>query len=263
MPTPARIFGAELLGTAVIVIAGVGASVLAGVSVGALGIALAFGLATIAMTLALGPISGAHLNPAVTLGLLLARRVSRAAATFALLGQVVGALLGGLVVYGIASGVEGWDRGQFGANGWGDGSPGGYGLGSVIVAEIVFSALFVFVVLTLRSGRHNWAGRATATGLTLLVIHLVTGSIDGTGVNPAKSLATAVFSDWDLSYIKQVWAFLLFPLVGSVVGVFAWLFVDDATIEDTMLDASPLRAARDAGDDLAERATGAIEDVVG
>jgi aquaporin Z len=258
-----RILGAETLGTAVLMLGGPGSAILAGSSISPLGVAFAFGLSLMVMTYAIGPISGAHLNPAVTLAMVLTRKTSEAAAPFYVIGQILGAVIGGGIIYSIASGTEIWERNgnAFASNAWGAGTSSGYGLGSTIVVEIVFTALLVFVVLM--ASKRNFARSATglAVGFTYMLIHLVTMPIDNTSVNPARSVGTAIFSDWDLDPIKQLWAFIVFPLLGAVVGVFAWLFVDDATLEDTMLDSEPLRTIRDAGDRVADQAVDAITDI--
>jgi aquaporin Z len=261
--TNSRILGAETLGTAVLMLGGPGAAILAGNSLGPLGIALAFGFSLMVMTYAIGPISGCHVNPAVTLAMVLTRKTSKAAAPFYIIGQILGAVIGGGIIYSIASGTEIFERKRnfFGSNAWGSQTLGGYGLGSTIVVELVFTALLVFVVLTIASRKMSATIGGLAIGMTYALIHLVTMPIDNTSVNPARSFGTAIFSDWGQDPIKQLWAFIVFPLLGALVGVFAWLFIDDATLEDTMLDAEPLRAMRDAGDRIADKAVDAVADL--
>jgi aquaporin Z len=245
-----RVLSAELVGTAVLMLAGLGAIVLGDSSLGVLGIGLAFGIALLAMMYVVGPVSGCHLNPAVTLALLLTRRVSRRHALYAVIGQVVGAILGAALVLGIASGRDGFERGPFGANGWD--RDGLSGLGATIVAEILFTALLVLVMLvvTVRFVDAEIAG--LAVGLTYAMAHLVTYTVDGTGLNPARSLGAAIFADADPNALGQLWAFIVFPLIGAVVGVVVWLLVDDSELEDTMLDTDFLRAARNTADDLVD-----------
>jgi aquaporin Z len=259
--THSRIFGAETLGTAVLMIGGPGSAILAGGDIGLLGISLAFGFSLMIMAYAIGPISGCHINPAVTLAMVLTRKTSVAQAPFYILGQLLGSVIGGGIIYSIASGTEIFERtgNSFAANGWDAGSPNGYGLGSTIVVEIIFTALLVFVVLMTTTKKFAPGFGGLAAGITLAVIHLVTIPIDNTSVNPARSFGTAIFSDWGLDPIKQLWAFIVFPLLGAVVGVFAWLFIDDATLEDTMLDNDSLRSIRDAGDRVADKAVDAID----
>jgi aquaporin Z len=258
MQNKARILGAEAFGTAVLMIAGVGTAVLAP-SVGTLGIALAFGLTWLVMTYVIGPISGAQMNPAVSLALWLTRRISAAHAGFAVIGQVIGAILGGFIVWGIGRGSETFQRGRFAANGFKEHSPGGYGLGGVMVAEMVFTALFVTVVLFTANRKHSVAVAGVASGLMLAVIHLVMMSIDGTSVNPARSVGSAIFADSSSDALKQVWVFILFPLIGGVVAVFLFLMLDETTLEDTLLDNEVLRDIRDVADKGMDAAVDAID----
>jgi aquaporin Z len=262
MSTNARILGAETLGTAVLMIGGPGSAILAGGDIGLLGISLAFGLSLMIMAYAIGPISGCHINPAVTLAMVLTRKTSKAAAPFYIIGQLLGAAIGGGIIYSIASGTDIFERkgNAFAANGWGDSTANGYGLGSTIVVELVFTALLVFVVLMTTTKKFSPGLGGVCAGMTLTLIHLVTIPIDNTSVNPARSIGAALYSDWDLDPIKQLWAFIVFPLLGAVVGVFAWLFIDDATLEDTMLDAEPLRSVRDAADRVSDKAVDAISE---
>jgi aquaporin Z len=242
-----RILACEFFGTAVLILGGPGTAILAFDEVGVLGVAAAFGLSLAIMAYVIGPVSGCHINPAVTLGMLLARKVSMTQAVYSWIGQVVGGIFGALVIFGIASGRDGWERGNFASNGWD--RNGFSGLGASIIVEIVFTALLVAVVLatTTRNFAPGFGG--LIAGGTLFLIHLATIPVDNTGVNPARSLATALFADTDPSALSQLWAFILFPLVGSVVGVFVWLLVDEAALEDTMFDHDALRTIRDKADD--------------
>lgn len=257
--TNSRILAAEAVGTAVLVIGGIGSAVL-GTGIGTLGVALAFGLSLVVMGYTIGHISGCHVNPAVTLAMLITRKIPAGSAVFYFLGQVIGAAIGSCVVFGIASGLDDFDSfGYFAQNGWGDWSPGGYGLGSTIVVEIVFTALLVVVALSI-GHRHFAAGAGGLTiGLTYAVIHLVTIPVDNTGVNPARSLAAAIFSDSDAWL--QLWAFILFPLVGAIVGVFVWLMIDDTRLEETMAFNPALAQARDIATNAVDEVVDGIEDV--
>lgn len=248
----APIVAAEFVGTAVLVLLGPGAAILAP-QIGQVGVALSFGFALLIMAYVIGPISGCHINPAVTLAMWLTKKVHLRHAVFAWIAQVLGGIFGAAVIYGIASGRDGWERGAFASNGWG--RDGFSGLGSTIVVEIVFTALLVFVVLTSTGRRFAPGFGGLTVGLTLAVIHLVTIPVDNTSVNPARSIATALFADTSPSALGQLWAFIVFPLIGAVVGVFVWLLVDEATLESTMLDTDMLRKVRDTVDD-------AIDDVV-
>ena len=263
MTSNSRVLGAEAMATAVLMIGGLGAAVLGGSAIQVLGIALAWGLTFTAVAHAIGNISGCHVNPAVTLAMVISRKLTPARALFYVIGQVIGALLGGLVVWGIASGVEGWSaRHAFAANGWGDsgGSPGGYGLGSVMMLEIILTAIWVFVALCTSGRAFSPGARGLSIGMTLVMINLVSTTVDNASANPVRSLASAVFAGSDA--LKQLWGFIVFPLIGAVVGVVAWLAVDTATLEETMLDSDATRKIRDLADGVGDRAIGVVEDVV-
>jgi aquaporin Z len=216
-----RIFAAEAVGTAGLMLGGVGAAVFAGGDIGLLGVSLAFGLSLLVLAALLGHVSGCHINPAVTLGLILARKVPGKLAPTYLTAQAVGAVVGGGIVLAIASGRSGFDASLgFAANGFGDLSPGGYGLLSVLAAEVVFTALFVLAVLaTTRPGFPSSLGPVVA-GLALALVHLVTIPISNTSVNPARSLGAAIFQGGDA--LVQLWAFLLAPLVGGALAAGIW-----------------------------------------
>lgn len=256
IPDYGSILSAELIGTAVLVLCGPGAAILVPDFAGKLIlVSLSFGLALLAMAYAIGSVSGCHINPAVTLGMLLANKVNVRHAVYAWIGQIVGGIFGAAVIYGIASGADGYERGGFASNGWdrpftGDGPI--YGLGSTIVVEIVFTALLVFVVLSTTTRKFVPGFGGLVAGLTLTLIHLVTIPIDNTSVNPARSLATAIFADADPNALGQLWAFILFPMIGAVLGVFVWLMVDDSRLEETRLDTDFLRATRDSVDDIVD-----------
>jgi aquaporin Z len=227
------LIAAEAIGTFVLMLCGPGSAVLAtgaftgDDTIGLLGVSLAFGLALLAMAYAIGNISGCHINPAVTIGLAISRKIEarRIPAYFG--GQLLGCLLGGAAVYGLASGAPGGfdpTPNNFAANGWDALSPGGFGLASTAVAEIVFTALLVFVVLSTTHRRFSPGAGGLAVGLTLTMIHLVSIPIDKTSVNPARSLGMAVFAGG--SAMNQLWAFFVFPILGAIVGAAAWRLVD-------------------------------------
>jgi aquaporin Z len=241
-----RILAAELVGTLVLMLGGPGVAILlptlrllpqGDASTGAnmlkiLIVALGFGFSLLIMAYVIGPISGCHINPAVTLGMLLARKIDTTHAVYAWIGQVVGAIGGAAVVYGIASGQDGFERGQFAANLW---SGPYFGLGSTIVVEVLLTALLVTVYLfTMAKGLAIGMGGLVA-GMTLTLIHLISIPVDNTSVNPARSLGTALFADTSSDALQQLWAFILFPLIGAVVGVIVWLMLDEATLEETDL----------------------------
>lgn len=251
-----RVLSAELVGTAVLILCGPGSAILVPDFAGKqILVAGCFGLALTAMIYVVGPTSGAHLNPAVTLAMLLTRKVSPRHAVYAVIGQIVGAIAAAAALWGIASGRQGARRGGFASNGWDRAFTDAghvYGLGSVMVVEIVFTAVLVVVLLAATGPRFAPGFGGLIGGLTLTLIHLVTIPIDNTSVNPVRSLATAIFADTDPDALVQLWAFIVFPLIGAVVGVFVWLLLDDAELEDTMLDTDMLRAARDIADDAVD-----------
>jgi aquaporin Z len=219
----ARIAAAELIGTAVLMLIGPGSAILAFDAIGAMGVALAFGFALLAMVYVIGPVSGSHINPAVTLGFLLSRKITAVEAVWYWVSQLVGAAIGGLLLYIVTEGGDLDKTGVFAANGWGHqiGSP--FGLGSVIVVEIVFTSILVFVVLSTTRADFPAGFGGLAAGITLAMIHLATIPVDNTSVNPARSFGAAIFSGTDA--LGQLWAFILWPLVGGVLGVGLWKVV--------------------------------------
>ncbi|WP_410875018.1 aquaporin [Nocardia sp. A7] len=223
-------WAAEGLGTFILVICGVGTMVLAGDRVGPLGVAFAFGLSLMFLVYAIGPISGCHVNPAVTLGQLLLGRISAIGAVGYVIAQLVGAFLAGLVLFALANNLPAYDRrvDGLGANGWGAHSPSavtgplgevvvqnGYGLAATIIIEVMLTALLVFVVLASTDQISDVPLAGLSIGVTLTVIYLVSLSIDNTSVNPARSLAVAPYQDGAMG---QVWAFIVFPLIGGALG---------------------------------------------
>jgi aquaporin Z len=236
--SPNRVLVAEATGTAILVIGGVGSAVLAtggffgDGSIGVLGVALAFGLSLLVVAYALGPISGAHLNPAVTVGLVIAGKLEARAIPTYLAGQVIGALAGGLTIWGIAAGAGGFDPSpaNFAVNGWGSLSPGGFGLGAVALTEVVMTALLVLVVLgTTRRGFPPAAG-GLAVGLALTLIHLISIPVSNTSVNPVRSLASAAFAGGGA--LTQLWAFVVFPLIGGILGALLHRYLEGADPEE-------------------------------
>jgi aquaporin Z len=216
--TRAARLGAETLGTFWLVLGGCGTAVLAGEDVGTLGIALAFGLAMLTGAYAFGHVSGAHFNPAVSAGLATAGRFSwRDVPTYAV-AQLVGATLAGVVLLLIASGRSGFDAtaSGFASNGYAERSPGGYSLLAVLVAEVVLTALFLFVFLGATSRRVAAGFSGLAVGLALTVVHLVGIPVSNMSVNPARSLGVAWFAGGDA--LGQVWLFIVAPLIGAMIA---------------------------------------------
>lgn len=205
---------AEALGTFWLVLGGCGTAIFGGDQTA---IALAFGLTVLTGVAAFGHVSGAHFNPAVTLGLAAARRFSWSRAPGYIVAQVVGGSIAGAMLLLMANGVDGFSSaGHLATNGYGDHSPGGYALWSAIVAELVFTAMFLIVILGATARRANPSTTAIAIGLSLTLIHLVSIPIDGTSVNPARSLSVAWFGGGDA--LAQVWVFLLAPVVGAIAA---------------------------------------------
>jgi len=201
-----------------LVFAGCGTAVLAGKSVGFLGIALAFGLSVLTGIYALGHISGAHFNPAVTVGLATAKRFPWKDAPGYIAAQVIGASVAGSALLLVASGTDGFSATAtgFATNGYGDRSPGGYGLLAVLVTEVVLTAFFLYVILGATSKRAPAGFAGLAIGLALTLIHLISIPVSNTSVNPARSLGVAWFAGGEA--LLQVWAFILAPLVGAVIA---------------------------------------------
>lgn len=244
-PSSRRIFAAEFLGTAVLVLCGLGSSILAGSNGGGtLTTALCFGLTLVVLAYALGPVSGCHLNPAVSLASWAAKKFGSGLLAVYVAAQVLGALFGGLLLYAIAKGQKGFSASHnFAANGWGRFSPGRFDFWATILVEIVFTALLVFVYLAASERTVPRSAFGLAIGLAYAVVYLVTTSVDNGSANPARSLAAAVFSGGDA--MKQVWAFIVFPLLGALVGLLAWLAVDDSQLRDTRLDLGAVETVRD------------------
>ena len=222
----ARKLAAELLGTLLLVVFGVGVATLSfgfGVTgttfvAGVVATALAFGLILMALAYVLGPVSGCHVNPAVTLGALLAGRIDIGEAVGYWVSQFVGGVLGALLLWGMFSSSPLYDRTKtgLGADGWGAASRIHIGAGGAFLAEVVLTAVFVFVILGVTSKTANAATAGMVIGLTLTVVHLVGIPITGTSVNPARSLGPALVVGG--TALHQVWLFIVAPLVGAAVA---------------------------------------------
>ena len=214
--------GAEALGTFVLVFGGVGTAILAGKDVGHQGVALAFGLSVLTMIYAVGHISGGHFNPAITIGLAAGKRFSWNDVPGYVIAQVLGGIVGSLAIWAVASGQDGFSRKTAFAgasNGWGD-KIGGYSLLSVLIAEIVLTAIFVLVVLGVTSGQAAVGFAGLAIGLALTLIHLISIGVDNTSVNPARSIAAAVLGGGDP--LGQLWAFIVAPIIGGIIAGYAY-----------------------------------------
>ena len=220
MPLPQRL-AAELLGTFWLVLGGCGSAVLAAafpnVGIGLLGVAFAFGLTVLTMAYAIGHVSGCHLNPAVSVGLWAGGRIPARDLLPYVAAQVLGAILAAAVLYVIASGQAGFDlAGGFAANGYGEHSPGGYSLTACLVAEVVLTAMFLFVILGATDARAPAGFAGLAIGLCLTLVHLIGIPVTNLSVNPARSTGPALFvGDWA---VAQLWLFWVAPLAGGFLG---------------------------------------------
>ncbi|HEY2481960.1 MAG TPA: aquaporin Z [Caulobacteraceae bacterium] len=216
---------AEFLGTLWLVFGGCGAAVLAaafpGLGIGFAGVALAFGLTVLTMAFALGHVSGAHFNPAVTVGLWAGGRFPAREIIPYVIAQVVGAIAGAAILYAIATGKAGFDMtGGFASNGYGDHSPGHYSLLACAISEIVMTFGFLIVILGSTHGSAPRGFAPLAIGLALTLIHLISIPVTNTSVNPARSLGPALFEGgWAL---QQLWLFWTAPFVGAVIAGFAY-----------------------------------------
>lgn len=211
--------GAEFLGTFVLVFGGVGAAVIAGEQIGFLGVAFAFGLALLAMAYAIGPVSGCHINPAVTVGLLASGRIDLGEAVRYWIAQILGAIAAaGLLLAIVSARKAGYDAGAegLGANGYAAHSPDGYPWGAVFTIEVLLTAFLVFTVLAATDRIASVAFAGIPIGLVLVLVHLVGIPVDNTSVNPARSIGPALFvGDWA---IEQLWLFVVAPLAGGVLA---------------------------------------------
>lgn len=220
-----RKIAAEVLGTFVLVLGGCGSAVLAGDVIGAQGVAIAFGLTVLVMAFAVGPISGGHFNPAVTIGLIVGKRFETKDAPYYIIAQVAGAILAGAVLYLIASGLDGFDAADgFAANGYDDHSPAAYSLLAGLVAEVVLTAVFLIVIMGATSKSASAGFAPIAIGLALTLIHLVSIPVTNTSVNPARSTGVALFvgEGWA---IGQLWLFWVAPIVGAAGGAMIWRYL--------------------------------------
>jgi len=240
-------FAAEFIGTFWLVLGGCGSAVLAAafphVGIGLLGVALAFGLTVVTMAFAIGHVSGCHLNPAITLGLVVGGRHPAREILPYWLAQVLGAIVAAWVLVFIAGG-NGTDplAGGLAANGYGEHSPGHYSLAAGFVCEVVMSGIFLFVIMGATDTRAHSGFGPLAIGLTLTLIHLISIPVTNTSVNPARSTGPAVFvQGWALA---QLWLFWVAPLLGGAIGALVYRFAAPAA---ALISATPLDAPPEAG----------------
>ncbi len=210
---------AEFIGTFWLVLGGCGSAVLAAfpeLGIGFVGVSLAFGLTVLTMAYAVGHISGGHFNPAVSLGLLVAGRFDAKDFVPYVIAQVLGGIAAATVLYLIASGKAGFVAGGFASNGFDALSPGGYSLMAVLICEVVLTFMFLIIILGATDQRAPAGFAPIAIGLGLTLIHLISIPVSNTSVNPARSLAVALFAD--TAALSQVWLFWLAPLLGAALA---------------------------------------------
>lgn len=220
-------FVAELLGTMVLVLMGCGAAVIAGADgttgVGLLGISFAFGLSVVAMAYAIGHISGCHINPAISIAMVVAGRMKASEAGLYIVAQIIGAILGAGILYLIWSNHPGFDMQPWalGSNGWGPGYLKEYNTVAAFVAEAVFTFIFILVIMGSTSTKNINGGFAgLAIGLSLVLIHIVGINITGVSVNPARSIGPSIFAGGEA--LNQIWLFILAPIVGGSLAALVY-----------------------------------------
>ncbi len=216
--------GAEFFGTFWLVLGGCGSAVLAAgfpeLGIGFVGVSLSFGLTVLTMAYAVGHISGAHFNPAVSFGLWSAGKFETKELLPYIAAQVIGGSLGAFALYMIASGQAGFEAGGFASNGFGELSPGKYNLTAVIIAEVVMTFMFLFIILGATDERAPAGFAPIAIGLGLTLIHLISIPVSNTSVNPARSTAAALFAD--TAAMGQLWVFWAAPIAGAILAGIVW-----------------------------------------
>lgn len=219
-----RKMGAEFFGTFWLVLGGCGSAVLAAgfpeLGIGFVGVSLAFGLTVLTMAYAVGHISGGHFNPAVSFGLWSAGKFETKELLPYIAAQVIGGSLGAFVLYMIASGQVGFEAGGFASNGFGELSPGKYNLTAVIIAEVVMTFMFLFIILGATDEKAPAGFAPIAIGLGLTLIHLISIPVSNTSVNPARSTAAALFAD--TAAMGQLWVFWVAPIAGAILAGVVW-----------------------------------------
>ena len=217
-------FIAEMIGTMVLVLMGCGSAVIAGADgttgVGLLGIAFAFGLSVVAMAYAIGHISGCHINPAISIGMVVAGRMKAGEAAYYIVAQVIGAIIGAGILYLIATGKADY-AGGLGQNGYAELSPQKYSLTSGLIAEVIFTFIFLLVIFGSTSTKNINGGFAgLSIGLSLVLIHIVGIPITGVSVNPARSIGPAILIGGQA--LSQVWLFIIAPIAGAILSAIVW-----------------------------------------
>lgn len=244
-PRLAAKLGAEFLGTFWLVFGGCGSAVLAAMflsadpgtntqvqlGIGFVGVSLAFGLTVLTGAYAFGHVSGGHFNPAVTIGLAIAKRFEWKGVLPYIVTQIVAASFAGLILFIIASGREGFNAVEsgFATNGFDDRSPGGYGLLAALIIEVVLTAIFLYIILGATDDRAPKGFAPIAIGLGLTLIHLVSIPVTNTSVNPARSLGVAWFAGG--AALSQVWLFIVAPIIGAAIAGFTYALITGAKAE--------------------------------
>jgi len=223
-------FWAELFGTLVLVLMGCGSAVIAGANgtsgVGLLGIAFAFGLSVVAMAYAIGHISGCHINPAISIGMVTAGRMKMSEAWVYIAAQIIGAIAGAAILLVIASGKDGYSLAThgLGQDGYGASSPQGYSMLAGFIAETIFTFIFLLVIFGSTSTKNIHGGFAgLAIGLSLVLIHIVGIPVTGVSVNPARSIGPALLVGG--TAITQLWLFIVAPILGSILSAVVWRYL--------------------------------------
>lgn len=215
---PVKMYAAEFIGTLSLVLIGCGTAVF---GANLVGIAIAFGMTVTAMAYAIGPISGCHINPAISIAMVVAGKLPGKHLGGYLVAQVLGGLAGAALLFAIASGVESYEVAHsMGQNGFGEYSPGGFNLVSALIAEVVFTFLFLMVIFGSTSEKASPGFAGLAIGMALVIIHLVSVPVTGTSVNPARSIGPAVFAG--MEHVEQLWLFVLAPIAGGVLAAITW-----------------------------------------
>jgi aquaporin Z len=218
---------AEFIGTLWLVLGGCGSAVLAAgfpeLGIGFVGVSMAFGLTVLTMVYSIGHISGCHLNPAVSVGLWMGGRFDKKDLLPYIIAQVLGGIAGAAILYFIASGKPGFELGGFAANGYGEHSPGGYGMTAALLTEIVMTFMFLIVILGATHSKAPKGFAGLAIGLSLTLIHLISIPVTNTSVNPARSTSQALFvGDWATG---QLWLFWVAPIIGAVLAGIVYKFL--------------------------------------
>ncbi len=226
---------AELIGTMALVLVGCGSAVIAGQYIGVMGVALTFGFTILALVYTIGPISGCHINPAVTIAMWINGRINSTDSGYYIIAQITGAVLGAGIVLGIASGSAGYSIAVTGLslNGFGENSPGGYSLLACFFSEVAFTFLFVMIVLgsTSKQAPKGFAG--LAIGIGLAIVHLVSIPITGTSVNPARSIGPALVAalrEWSVVPLSGLWLFVAAPVAGGILAAVLWKYVFETAV---------------------------------